>query len=201
MNKHKFIGIVIGMIVTLALVIGGVALANPRFFVDMSQTATATTTLSYMTPGTGTTTLVHDSHLVDQSNASRGRNTTALDSLTLLVQLTATTGLPTLNIEIEDSRDGIDYYRRTPSLIASTTDIFTVSNIHKIRAVFASSTASEGATGISATESIMNLSFEIQPRLRFVRALFYLSSTTVVSTKEDDGAVWAEFIGTKENHE
>ena len=72
--------------------------------------------------------------------------------------------------------------------------------IDKIQFYFASTTATEGGFGVSNTESLMNMSFEITPRTQYTRALFYLSSTTLVSVLNDDGAVYAEMTPTKERN-
>lgn len=199
MNKK----LIIGLIATVVIIVGTtfVAYANPKFFtlLKATNTSTASTTVVYMTVGTATSTLFVDSHLVNQDTPNRGRNTTAYDSLTLLVQLTATTGIPTLNIEFEDSRDGVDWYRRATTSNTSN-NLITITD--KIQVLWASSTASEGGSGTASDEEILNLVFDVKPQLRFTRAIMYLSSTTgPTATGNDDGGVYAELIGTKQNHE
>ena len=194
MNIKKYI---VGLALIILIAFAGFVYANPLFYPGWgpnngSVASNASSSPVYMTPGTATTTTSYDAYLTDQVNGiSKGTYPVALNTAILLVQLTATTGIPTLNIEIEDSRNGIDYYRRASSTsIMNSVDVMTM--------IFASSTATEGGAGVSATESIMQFSFNIQPRTRYMRAIGYLSSTTAVSVKNDDAAVYMELVPTKE---
>lgn len=118
----KNIKYIIGIVIILAAVI----VIKPNLKTEATQslfyslpnwkTAQASTTLNFMTPGVATTTLT-----VNSDAAGPG---VSLDSLALLVQVTATTtASPTFNIQIWDSHDGIDYYARSGVLTsnASTT--------------------------------------------------------------------------------
>ena len=123
-------------------------------------------------------------------------NPTALSGLSLMVQLTATTGQPTLNIEIERSRDGIDWYRDALNTTASTSNPYQATPVNKIQWLFSSNTCPVG--GNAGTKTVCARIFKVEPLTRFTRAIFYMSSTTMPNIANDDGAVWGEFIPIKE---
>ena len=188
---------------------GYYAHANPTFFPTPSQTASATSSAAYMTPGNGTSTLVYDSYQITQgSNISF--NQTGISGLALGVQLTATTGFPTLNIEYEYSQGvtgkdcvatpaACDWYRNSPISEATTTNPVRVNEVGITQFYFASTTAMEGGNAYDAGDTTINLSFDVKPRMRYVRAVAYLSSTTaIVSNSRDNGMVWMEWIPKKE---
>ena len=152
------------------------------------MTTNASSTRTYMTPGKATTTLAIDSYA--------GGSGAALSNLALAVQLTASTGLPTLNIGCEYSQDGVDWYRGDCYNTASTTNIFNPTAPSSFTWLFASSTCALAGNSPSATESICERIFELRPWTRWMRAVFTFASTTAATAINNEaGAVWAEFIG------
>src|SRR5215207_7495848 len=99
----------------------GTALANPSSFATGTSTAAATTTLKYMTPGTGTsTTPVYDAY----AQTFSGGMTSMADRAGLLVQFTSSSSVTVLNANVEYSQDGIDWYRNyvvDPNQIGTST--------------------------------------------------------------------------------
>lgn len=91
--------------------------ANPGYFVPTVQTATATTSISYMTPGTATTTLQYDTY-------NTGNNY-ATNYATLLARFAASS-TPTFAINLEYSQDGIDWYGNTLFNNSTTTAAYSL---------------------------------------------------------------------------
>lgn len=116
LNKLQKILITIGA--SLVVLFGATAAhANALIFPKTVQTATATSTTSFLTPGAGTTTLTYDSY-------QNGPNRKA-DSATLLVQLQASSTSSVLGIKIQYSQDGIDWYGDNLQVATSSTNIAT----------------------------------------------------------------------------
>src|SRR3990167_6071073 len=172
--KNKLLAGLIGGFVMLVVGFGYFAYANPLFFPKGANTAgsnvaNASTTRSYMTPGTGTTTLVHDAFDVDPTLSSDSTNPTGLDTLALAVHMTATTGVMTLNIACEYSRDGIDYYEGNCYDTSTTTNVANITGeMSSYTWVFASSTCSVGGAAPSATQDSCRRIFEVNPLSRYV---------------------------------
>ncbi len=106
----------------------GTAFANPSGFANATSTAVATTTLKYMTPGTGTsTTPVYDAY----AQTFAGGSTSKADAAGLLVQFTASSSVSVLSANVEYSQDGIDWYRNfviDPTQAGTSTTPFSVLN-------------------------------------------------------------------------
>ena len=156
-------------------------------------TMNASNTPAYMTFGTATTT--------EDIDAFAGGANTGFNTLALAVQMTATTGIPTLNIACESSSDNVDWYARDCYNSATTTNIANLSGaMSSYTWVFASSTCILAGGASNPTESVCERIFEIKPFSRFTRAVFTLASTTAVSTKAvgNRANIWAEFIGGRE---
>lgn len=112
---------------SLVLLLGATAAhATALIFPKTVQTATATSTTSFLTPGTGTTTLTYDSY---QNGANR-----KADSATLLVQVQASSTSSVLGISMQYSQDGIDWYGDNLQTATTTTDI-SASNSYSWKAV------------------------------------------------------------------
>ena len=92
----------------------------------------------------------------------------ALDSATLLVQLTATSTAPTLEWRYEYSQDGIDWYSDDIALTSNASTTVHVRDFAEHMWVFASS------TGGTSSNSIALKKLDVETPLRFTRAVFYL---------------------------
>ncbi len=164
---------IIGLIALLVVLFGGVAYvsANPNYFSTGSQTSSATTSPTWMGPGTfATTTLTFDSYagLVGSSRSIAG--------LTLLIAHTASTSNSVMTAAVQYSQDCIDYYddNNTPA----TTTVQGISG--------ASSYTFAGNVFSSTTRHMLR----IPPATRCVRAQF---SASVASS-----SLWAQFVPTRE---
>ena len=173
--------------IVLSSLIVGIAFANPTYYSNISRTATATTTVSYMTPGVGTTSLVYDTY-----DPSIGTNRAA-DDLALLIQFTASSTSSILNINLEYSNDGVDYYQNRMGDKATTTARAALSPIDSFEWKFSSSTP--GLGGVPSNNNRDNRIVSVHSPTRFVRVIF---STPIGAA---NGGVWAAFQAKREKPE
>lgn len=154
-----------------------IAHANPSFFsptVQTSGTSVATTTVTYMSPGTATTTLTYDTYTAG--------NTYKTNAAVLFTQLNASSTSSILNIALQYSQDGVDWYAN--NLTAGATTTATVS--------IAQSNSLTWTTPVSGA----NLkAVQIETPTRFVRAIYS------IPIGAGNGALWAQIIPNKETHE
>lgn len=173
--------------------------ANPLFFPPTVQSASATTTLTYMTAGTATTTLVFDTY-----NASSGVFTPTLSDA-LLIQFTgsSTGSLLKINLEYSHGYNGVecvsnptgcDWYEDpapSGSGYATTTKPFDLGQVNQFSLAYASSTPTLGGIGATSINPAKRI-LSVKSPTRYVRAIFTLP---VGST---NGAIWAQFVPLKE---
>ena len=151
--------------------------ANPSVF-QVTQTAVATTTVTYMSAGTATTTITHDSL----------QNRFATDGAALMIQLKASSTATTLKWKYEFSQDGIDWFQDNQELTTNATTTVQVRDSKEFSWVFASSTPNNGGTGSDFGLKLVN----VPTPARFTRAVFYLP---VGSTK---GSLLAQIVAKKQ---
>jgi hypothetical protein len=174
---YLFLGIIIAVVL-----IGGatVVKANPSLFLqEYSDIAGASTsTLAYMTPGTGTTTLTYN-------NTING-----LDSASILIQYTATTtGSPVLKMRVEHSQDGVDWYSEAGILTSNASTTNLTGSFADYQFNIATSTSVIGPSG-SVTR--INQLVRINTPLKYNRAVFY------VPAGGGNGGLWAQLVAKKE---
>ena len=166
----------------IAILIAGTAFANQSVF-NIKPYLTVGTTTAVSSGGTyahlkggisTSTTPILDSW----ASGTYG----ALDSATLLVQLTATSTPPTLMWRYEYSQDGIDWYAEDIELNTSATTTIHVRDFAEHSWVFASSTAGTN----SSSKSLKKL--DVSTPLRFVRAVFYLP------TNSPNAAIFTQWV-------
>ena len=150
----------------------------------------ATTTLNYMTPGTGTTTIT----------CLAGRS----ESLRILAILVGSSTQTNYRFRAEDSVDGVDYFARLASVreLATTTSLS--STVAEYSLVFASTTAGSFTLanfgGLASTSASL-ISFDI-PTLgsNYVRVVSYLAGTPTADTNPINtatstrGAIWFQGV-------
>lgn len=183
-NRMRPIFAILAMAVSGALTFAGgapAAHANQSTFCIGDATAPATTSPTYMTPGTATTTLT-DNTCQD--------SVVPYDSKSLLVQLTASSTGTTLNFGVEYSQDGIDWYAdNTPSL-ATTSPTYSAQRANSYSWTFASTTPGGGA--VPASNNIALKIFNVDVHARYTRVFFSLPPGST------NGAVWARWIGMRQ---
>lgn len=172
--------------------------ANPSFFIVGQATATATTTLTFMTAGTATTTVVQ--------TATNNGNTMGLNAATLLVQFTGSSTASSLNLTFEyaNSDAGVDcsvtptacdWYKDgllgAAAVVSTTTQALNLGTVANYTLPFASTTVG-GLIGIATrTTRIIN----VQTPAQYVRAVFTLPIGSL------NGGLYAKFLPTKERPE
>lgn len=188
MKRYKIL-IVIALIVVS---IGGLYLvakkaeANPLSPTFSVSTATATTSPAYLTPGTGTTTLTYDSYIP----SGAGVNTIS-NFASLLIQYNGSSTVSRLNVDIEYSDDGIDWYQDGGTLAnnySTTTKPFDITTVNQFSWLAASSTLGRTTTSSATSTRIIT----IRTPVRYTRAVF----TAPIGT--GSGAIWAKMSPAKE---
>lgn len=184
-KKHwKFI---LGFSVAATLVGGASVYANPSFFAPQAMTSTATSSPAFMTPGAATTTLVYDSYNLNGTNQPIVNDPTSAQSATLAIQFSASSTASVLNIGVERSQDGIDWYQDNLNSLATTSG----SDSINVPSTFSWTYASSTIGGLPNTGNRIGKLINIPTPTRYTRIIFSLTGT--------NGAVWAEFIPQKEN--
>src|SRR3990167_2410847 len=168
-TKHYALyGIVIALVLAISYLMGVhtlIAKAASLVFKTGCVTATATSTLSYMTPGTATTTI------------TCGMGNDGANTAVLAIQVNATSTNTVYQIYVEESMDGQDYYPLAVNQSASTTNPFMLTTRAYATFTFASSTIGSGQQGISGnrigvngTNNRNHYELEVPVRMKWVRA-------------------------------
>lgn len=203
--KNKQYIFPIGFAVLVGLGFFGYVLANPLFMGIFSHTgtttppniATSTYALRPMSAGTGTTTLVYDSNQVLGTNQSAGGSTQVPDQLTLNVMLFASSTRTAIRINIEQSRDGIDWYSlaRPVNELATTTILGTFSNFEFH---FASTSATSAENYFDAGQYGRNFNrfyLNVPSDMRFTRATIWMQAGGM------SGMIYSELVPKKQRPE
>ena len=171
----------------------------PSFNTQAAATAAATTTITYMTPGAATTTLVYDSSQINGTNQTNtSGNYYSADSAILAVQLTGSSTATVLVTQLEYSTDNIDWYSNSMDVFAAgAIAIATPSTSYTW--TFASSTiggvtpllAPPASVGTGANRGDRNAKIvEIKTPVRYVRAVFTMTGA--------NGSIYATIVPKKE---
>lgn len=142
-----------------------------------SATSLSTTSVTYMKPGTGTSTAT-----CIMSNAGEG--TEVFDTAVLLLQFTGSSTASTLSITPEWSQDGIDWYPVIDKLATTTTPIGG-NTAFSYTVGFASTTPG----GQAGTSSVFTRAYELPVHTKRVRAVITMPAGS------QNGAVWANIVG------
>lgn len=173
-KKQTMIVAIAVLMVSVVALSADKANANPTQIIQTVQTATATTSGAFMTPGSATSTVVYDSY----ANTGYGGLNFKADSATLATQITGSSTLSVFRLELEYSQDGIDWYR---NYLASTTNFASGNPILWTNA----STTINGVATLNAKQLIT-----VPTPVRYVRV--------VSSVTGANGTVWAQFIPIRE---
>lgn len=158
--------------------------ANPSQIAPTAQTATASTTVAYITAGNATTTLSYDAY-------GNGQYTKA-DRALLVFQYTASSTNPKLNARVEYSVDNIDWYPQSAALNTSATTTVLTGTFAEYQWNMATSTGDFAGSG---NANRLHQSVAIEMPTRYVRVKFYSP------IGGGNGALWAQIIPSKERAE
>lgn len=115
-HNYKIAGILVALFVTaLLLFLAPIAKANPLAFLTPVQTATATSSVAYMTSGLATSTLTFDSYAQGQIKAT--------DKGILLLQTVASSTSSVFTIAFQYSQDNIDWYNDNTTATTTNTNV------------------------------------------------------------------------------
>lgn len=191
----KIVSYLVSALIVIGLMAGGVILfgqpllskAAQMVFKTDCKTASATSTLNYMTPGTATTT-------VTCAMGGDGANTAVL-----AIQVNASSSLTAYNIYAEESMDGQDWYPIAVNQSASTTNPYHLGARAYSSFLFASSTSGGGTLGnlfgasttfegFQAVANRNHYTIDIPVRMQRVRAYAALPIGSA------NGAIWMQII-------
>ena len=199
-NKYFLTSFILGII---GIFLGYLAYAGPIVFPPSYRTSVATTTSPvYLAKFSTTTSPTFDSYYITQGSTS-GFNPTGALGLTALINMRATTGVPTLNLSCEASQNGVDWFKRDCYNTATTTNIANISGeMSSYTWIFASSTCAVGGQAAADNQSTCTRAFEISTPTRYTRLVGSLASTTAVSQAANSGNadLWFELVPKKESY-
>lgn len=182
------------------------ALANPVYFVPTVQTSGtsfASSTISYLTPGTGTTTLYYNSY-------NQGINYKTEDA-SLLVQYAASSSNAVMNINVEYSHgnyagadciavpSACDWYKDDINSFNATTSA-TTNNLLPVNTFtwqFASSTLG-GAAVTNANGATSTKIIRISTPTIYTRVIFTMANP---SASSGNASIWAQIIPSRQKAE
>lgn len=182
-NNIKLTAIILGLVAVFVGALGIVQVkANPSFTAAPVSTAAATTTLAFMSAGTGTTTLTYNSY-------SDGLLSIP-DKALLVFQFTASTTNPQLLARVEYSDDNINWYPSSVAISVGTTTV--QSGTFSDYRFSMSTTSSGGVFGGTGTAQRIHQSLPINTYTQYTRVVF------TIPAGGSNGALWAELLPVKQ---
>lgn len=187
--KNKIAIAAAGALAFGVLCVGGIALAS-SYFSGTVQTASATSTPAYMTPGTATSTLVYNTYT--NTNVATATPTTSnvskAEKLALVGQFQGSSTAAVLHIAYEYSQDGLDWYQNYLPIggYSTTTQALTFTAADSIAIPFASSTYNGISTKIDNDRFIV----EVPIPTKDVRVVVTLTGA--------NGAFWGQLVPVKQ---
>lgn len=175
--KYIISSLFVVLVAAVILVSTQAVKANPSYFIFSNTNAT--TSVSYLTPGTGTTTEVFDTL---QSGYAP-----SMDAI-LTYQFTASSTGAVLKFRLEYSQNGYDWFTSLNALTTSATTTVLSGSAAEYQVSIATTTDFGG----SGTDSRIYQSLQVEVPTRYIRAKFYLAGAV-------NGSLWSQFIGQKQN--
>lgn len=177
----KYLYSILGLVLAGSLGFAIVAKANPSYFSPTIVSAIATSTVSFLTPGTGTTTLQYDTYNTG--------NTYKTNTAALLTQFTGSSTSAILGISFEYSQDGIDWYKNyviDPNGQSTTTPSITFGPPSSISWKYATVVIGSSTVATATSTAVIT----VPTPTRFVRAVYSMTGA--------NGAIWDEWVPNKE---
>ncbi len=189
-KTYAFLGILLALFVTAFLLFSKVE-ANPLAYATTVQTAAATTSPAYLTPGVATSTLVYDSYAARPTGA---------DKIALQVQAIGSSTASVYNISYEytngapgldcvGSPTSCDWYKDNTFVVSTSSAANqAVATPNSFSWTFASSTQG----GAAATDNRALKTFIVPTVVRYTRVIFSITGA--------NGSVWAQIVPAKQNN-
>lgn len=204
-DNNRLIAVVVIAIVTFAGVVlfAQQSKANPSLLTSTAQSAAATSTRTYLSPGAATTTLVYDAYESAGTNQTNNGNTNLPNRLSLVIQEDASSTSSVLNIAIEHatvcnlnvnittSLTACDWYQddvltSSGAFLGTTTNPADISSPLTFKWTFASSTLGGDASASSSASKVIT----VPVTSRYTRAVFTNTGARL--------GIWAQFVPMKE---
>lgn len=182
-KKYLPLGIILSWIAVCVTIVS-VAHANPIYVAPTVQTATATSSPAYMGIGLATSSLVYDAYANPTSNKYLPTK------VAVGFQFVGSSTSAVLNIALEYSNDGIDWYRDTVvdgNSVGTTSPLTNISTTETYQWTYSSTEKIETSTNASATTTRLIV---IPTPTRFVRIVESMTGAA--------GAVWTQIMPIKE---
>lgn len=182
-----------GAVIIASLALAGIAYANPFYIGLTAQTAIATSTQAYLTPGTATTTPIYDSYEQYGTNETNGGNLTVANQVAVLLNGVASSTATVVNVACEFSNNyngttGNGDWYQNETISPTTTGPLNISAPSTFTFTYASSTV--GGAPVLANTSRFEKVFVCPVPLRFVRA--------VITVTGSSSSIWASIVPIKQ---
>lgn len=175
------------------LALAQVVHANPFYTGTRAATATATSSPTYLTAGTGTTTTpVYDSYEQNGTNQTNAGNITLPNQVAILLNGLASSTATVVNVTCEYSDDKIDWYQNEIFDGATTTNPVNIEKAQAFTFTYATTSALVGGALFPSSASRYQKLFVCPVPLRYVRAV---ATNTGSST-----ALWIGIVPTKQRN-
>lgn len=183
---------ILGLITLGFMLFVGTVFANP-LEISLSNT-TATSTVSYMTPGTGTTTYYYDTY---SSGASGGY---AADGATMLVQMTASTSassqlkwgyefaMGVAGVDCVATPNNCDWYKDNTPAPTSATSTNTYNVLAPVEFTWTFASTSQGYVGVEKNNNRALKVINVPTPTRYTRVVFSVPASA------GNAGVWAAFV-------
>ncbi len=186
-KNHPIKYFILPAVVLLGLAFAATVFANPLYVGTKARSATATTSPTYMTPGTATSTVVYDSYEQTGTNQTNTGNYTLPNTVVVAVQGNASSTLSIITVACEFSDDAIDWYQNE-IYPATTTGSLPIATPVSFSFAYASSTV--GGAALLANTTGFAKAFYCPVPMRYVRAVVSLTGlnarvwTTIIPAKQ-----------------
>lgn len=171
--------------------------ANPFYTGTKAQSAVATTTIVFMTPGAATSTTVYDSYEQYGTNQTNAGNLTLPNSVAVILDGRASSTATTVAVacEYSDNYNGStgngDWYQNE-IYAPTTTGALPIGTALSFSFTYSSSTSQVGGVGGTASSNRFQKLVECPVPTRFVRAVVSVSGANV--------SVWTQIIPKKQRN-
>lgn len=185
---RKLLLSVVALAIVSAVYIGTAKANSSRIITPVGCTTSgtlATTSVSYMSAGVGTSTITCD---LEYIASAYGNGSNSFDSAILGIQLNASSTNTTLAWKYEYSQNKLDWYEDDVELTINATTTTHVRTYKEHSWLFASSSYPTSIANSSRSTKKVNL----ETPTKWIRVTFYMP------TGSTGGALWAQIIGKSE---
>lgn len=192
MITHKIKSIVLASLILCIVLYAGIAYANPAFIASRAVSATATTTVTYLTAGNTTTTSpIYDSYEAFGTNQTNQGNISLPNSVAILLQGTASSTATTVTVTCEFSEDLQDWYQNNINP-GTTTPAISLAFPTTYSYTYAAATSLIGGNVLATSTNRFTKLFTCPVPLRYVRL--------IVTNTGSSTAIWTAIVPNKQRN-